>query len=71
MTENKRFIISDGENYWSKYEEFVKLYNTHTLSIKEVFAKLKVSNKKFNTYRKRGFAENRLVKRSNRRKKND
>ena len=59
----KRFTIVDGENYWSKYERFVELYNDHTISVDEVYKKLEISKNKLDAYRKRGFDENRLIKR--------
>ena len=65
---DKRFRIVDGENYWSKYERFVELYNDHTLSVDEVHKKLEISKNKLNAYRKRGFDEDRLIKRDHRRK---
>lgn len=64
----KRFTISDGENYWNKYEKFVELYNDDTLTVNEVFEKLKISKNKLTAYRKRGFDEDRLIKRDHRRK---
>ncbi len=65
----KRFRIVNGEDYWCKYEEFIQLYNESDLTVKEIFNKLKMTNKRFNNYRKKGFKENRL--KSRRQIKND
>ena len=63
MTKNIRFRIVDGDDYWCKYEEFVRLYNEGDLTVNEIFNKLKMTNRRFDNYRKRGFSENRLKSR--------
>ena len=57
---NKRFNLSEGGNYWNKYEEYVELYNARTLTLPEIRKKLDISKNKMKQYYDRGIQENQL-----------
>ena len=69
MTKNKiQFNIINGENYWNKYEEYIQLYNNPNITVKEIFKKLKISNRRFNNYHKKAIKENRITNRREQKK---
>lgn len=55
-------IIENYEKYYDKYEKFIKEYNKGT-QIKEIQAKLKISNKKYRNYRIKAIEEKRIKER--------
>lgn len=56
------FRIVEGENndFWDKYEEFIKLWNDKKYTVKEIRKILGISLSKYYQYKDKGFSENRL-----------
>ena len=56
------FTISEHtpEEYWRDYEEFIRLYNSNELRIKDIKKQLNLSVGKYRDYREKAIEENRL-----------
>ena len=48
---------SESDEYWSDYDEFVRLYNHSNMSIETIKYSLDLSLAKYNRYRKKALAE--------------
>ena len=57
------YNVIEGENYWNKYEDFLKLYNDSPLNTKEIREYLQITSNKYQQYREREIEESRLKKR--------
>ena len=62
MSINFRIVEDKNNNFWDKYEEFIKLWNDEQYTVKEIREILGISTKKYYQYRDRGFSENLLDK---------
>lgn len=54
------FTISEGNDYYDKYEEFIDYYNNSNLTINEIRLKLDLNTYKLKKYREKAIIEKRL-----------
>lgn len=57
---NFRVIEGEPADYWDDYEDFIKLYNSNKISVKDIRKKLDISQNKYRKYREKALNENRL-----------
>lgn len=57
---NFRVIEGEPVDYWDDYENFIKLYNSNKISVKDLRKKLDISQNKYRKYREKALNENRL-----------
>ena len=62
MRPNFNIVEEKNNNFWDKYEEFVRLWNDEKYSVKEIRKILGISLSKYYQYRDKGFSENVLDK---------
>lgn len=60
MSLNFHVVEGEDENYWAKYEQFIKLWNNGRITVKKIKSKLDLSQSKYKQYRDRALEENRL-----------
>lgn len=65
MTLNFRVVEGEPEDYWDKYEEFIRLYNDNRIPVRRIKEKLGLRETKYNQYRNRAIEENKLELRYN------
>lgn len=58
---NFHIIEGDIKDYWGKYEEFIRLYNSNKLSVKQIKEKLNLTHAEYRRFRKHAFKEDRLT----------
>lgn len=62
MEEIMKFNLIEGdpEDYWEKYEQFIKLYNNNEIKVTEIKKQLNLTNGEYRRYRRHAIKENRL-----------
>ena len=62
MEEIMKFNLIEGdpEDYWEKYEQFIKLYNDNQIKVTEIKKRLNLTNGEYRRYRRHAIKENRL-----------